>query len=97
MDPLASAAHRCLLISDIYQNITEEICLFKKQSKYALASLARSCTVLYEATIPVLWKYQKSLVPLLHLFPPGTWVEVPLPNGRDTVLVRSSPSQAFGC
>ncbi|KAH9896780.1 hypothetical protein C8Q73DRAFT_425428 [Cubamyces lactineus] len=70
-----SAVERCLLISEI----SREICglLYKDNELKALARLARTCSHMHEAVLPVLWNHMTTFTPLLKLFPESTWTEGP--------------------
>ncbi|KAI0360764.1 hypothetical protein OH77DRAFT_1586309 [Trametes cingulata] len=83
-----SATHRCLLVSEIFQLIAEE--LYENGGLRTLTVLARTCKVLHEAVLPVLWNSLESIVPLLRLFPPDTWSEIENPDG-ETVLRITKP------
>ncbi|KAH9846394.1 hypothetical protein C2E23DRAFT_890904 [Lenzites betulinus] len=74
-----SAVHRSLVIDEIFQYIANSLCA--SVNKRTLATLARTCKTFHEASLPALWEYQESLVPLLRLLPADTWIEVPHVNG----------------
>ncbi|OJT15409.1 hypothetical protein TRAPUB_8038, partial [Trametes pubescens] len=77
-----SAVHRCLPVSEIFQLIVDS--LDSKSRRRTLLSLAQTCKMLYEASVPALWKSQFGLVRLLRLLPSGTWSEVRA-KGRNTL------------
>ncbi|KAI0366032.1 hypothetical protein BV20DRAFT_698560 [Pilatotrama ljubarskyi] len=80
-----SATHRCLLVNEIFQVIAEE--LYENGGQRTLSALARTCKVLHEAVLPVLWNSLDSIVPLLRLFPPDTWSEIQNPDGGNVLRI----------
>ncbi|EIW55805.1 uncharacterized protein TRAVEDRAFT_22243 [Trametes versicolor FP-101664 SS1] len=75
MDPSTSVVHRALAVDEILTLIMGSLFSFRFRT---LASLARTCKMLNEAAIPLLWQTLYSLSPLLRLLPPGAVTE-----GRD--------------
>lgn len=75
MDPSTSVVHRALAVDEILTLIMGSLFSFRSRT---LASLARTCKMLNEAAIPLLWQTLYSLSPLLRLLPPGAVTE-----GRD--------------
>ncbi|KAI8986866.1 hypothetical protein BD414DRAFT_440434 [Trametes punicea] len=71
MHPAVSATHRCLLVSEIFQQIAEE--LYDTGERPTLVQLARTCKALHESVLPILWQNIEGLVPLLKLLPSNTW------------------------
>ncbi|KAI0674229.1 hypothetical protein C8Q78DRAFT_1067328 [Trametes maxima] len=81
------AAHHCLYISEIAQQIVEE--LASEHERHALSQLARTCKALNEVAVPALWRELTSIAPLLRLFPQNAWIEVPCASGGSILQLQS--------
>ncbi|KAI0646228.1 hypothetical protein C8Q79DRAFT_909525 [Trametes meyenii] len=87
MSTSMSATHRCLYISEIFQEVVEE--LASQHERRALSQLSRTCKALNEVVVPALWRELDSLVPLLRLLPEDAWIEVPYVTGSSILQLKS--------
>ncbi|KAH9896781.1 hypothetical protein C8Q73DRAFT_822155 [Cubamyces lactineus] len=87
--PQQSTMHRCLLISEIVDEICE--ILYCNYQFKALSRISQTCKTLHEAVAPTLWKDIVGLIPLLRLLPQDTWTETQNPDGRGTTFHITNP------
>ncbi|CDO77562.1 hypothetical protein BN946_scf184912.g61 [Trametes cinnabarina] len=73
MDPNTSAAHRCLLVDEIFSQIARSD--YYDEESTALVQLSLTCKALHAAVLPLLWRDMDDIVPLLKLLPQSSWSE----------------------
>lgn len=77
---MASAVDRCLAIPEIVEQIIEACGWNAGPSRFpwysTLASVARTCTVLCEPALNILWRAQYCLDNLVKTLPSRLWSEV---------------------
>ncbi|KAI0635077.1 hypothetical protein C8Q77DRAFT_675071 [Trametes polyzona] len=83
--PTAPAAHRCLLVNEIFEIVAE--LLLSTRSKRTLASLACTCKAMRDSADPFIWGKLDTLAPLLRLLPAGTWAEGQRPDNGKFVMI----------
>jgi hypothetical protein len=83
---LHSTMHHCLEITEILYNIFNSFEVFASHSNFL--SLALVSKAFHEPALDVLWKFQRSLLPLIKTFPADVWEE----EGDPSTLVSQSSS-----
>lgn len=95
MDSSTCAVHRCLRISDITQIIVDW--LRGTRSNRTLVSLALACKTMREESMPALWEYQDSLLPLLRLLPPDAFEGSPEEAAKLPFVSPSGQRHSLTC
>lgn len=84
MNSTDTASRRCLLISELFE-ATIKWLRFYGDTK-TMTVLARTCKTMHQAILPTLWETQKSLRPLLQLFPSDSWSEILDEHGNSSFV-----------
>jgi hypothetical protein len=79
--------HLCLQIAEI---LTKIFALYgdDKQSIKTLYSLVLVCKIFHEPARDALWRFQRSFVTLVKMFPEDVWVETEVPRASVSPLFQ---------
>ncbi|KAJ3533597.1 hypothetical protein NM688_g7262 [Phlebia brevispora] len=74
IDAPASAARRCLSISELLEQISEALCGTRTRPELRdVTSLALTCKAYHEPAQNIFWRDQQDLLPLVKCFPVDSW------------------------
>jgi len=79
--------HLCLQIAEILPKIFASYD-YDKESIKTLYSLALVCKIFHEPARDALWRFQRSFVTLVKMFPEDVWVETEVPKPAVSLLLQ---------